>query len=115
MVTNVTSFGRSGLYDWMVQRVTAVIMLAYTLFIVGYLLSHPNLDFSQWQALFENLAMRIFTLLVVVSFAAHAWIGLWCVTTDYIPMTGLRFVVQAGTGLITFIYVAWAVQIIWGI
>lgn len=115
MVTNVTSFGRSGLYDWMIQRVTAVVLLAYTLFIVGYMLFTPDLDFNQWQGLFANLAMRIFTLLAVLSFAAHAWIGLWCVTTDYIPMTGLRFIVQAGTGLLTFIYVTWAIQIIWGV
>jgi succinate dehydrogenase / fumarate reductase membrane anchor subunit len=115
MVTNVTSFGRSGLYDWMFQRVTAVVMLAYTLFIVGYLLLNPDMDYTQWKALFDNLAMRIFSLLLVFSFAAHAWIGLWCVTTDYIPMAGLRILVQAGTGLITFIYVAWAIQIIWGV
>ncbi|EPJ51861.1 MAG: succinate dehydrogenase, hydrophobic membrane anchor protein [Osedax symbiont Rs2] len=99
----------------MIQRVTAVVLLAYTLFIVGFLLLNPDVDFQQWQALFANTAMRIFTLLLVFSFAAHAWIGLWCVTTDYIPMTGLRFLVQAGTGLMTFIYVAWAIHIIWGV
>ncbi|MGA1742679.1 MAG: succinate dehydrogenase, hydrophobic membrane anchor protein, partial [Pseudohongiellaceae bacterium] len=33
MVTNVTSFGRSGLYDWVVQRVSAVILLLYILFL----------------------------------------------------------------------------------
>jgi succinate dehydrogenase / fumarate reductase membrane anchor subunit len=115
MVTNVTSFGRSGLYDWMIQRVTAVVLLAYTLFIVGFLLLTPDLDFNQWESLFKNLAMRIFTLMLVFSFAAHAWIGLWCVTTDYIPMTGLRVVVQCSTGVLTFVYVAWAIQVIWGL
>ena len=33
MVTAVTSFGRSGVSDWLVQRVSAVILLAYFLFI----------------------------------------------------------------------------------
>ncbi len=115
MVTNVTSFGRSGLYDWMIQRLTAVVLLAYTLFIVGFLLLTPDLDYNQWISLFENLAMRIFTLMLVLSFAAHSWIGLWSVTTDYIPMTWLRLSVQSGTGIMTFIYVAWAIQVIWGI
>ena len=115
MVTNVTSFGRSGLYDWIVQRVSAVVLLTYMLFMVGYLLINSDLNFAQWQGLFQNLAMRIFTLLAVLSFAGHAWIGLWCVTTDYIPMKGLRFAVQAGIGLLIFIYVAWAIQIIWGV
>ena len=38
MVTSITSFGRSGLYDWMIQRVTAVILLAYAVFMIGYFL-----------------------------------------------------------------------------
>ncbi len=38
MVTSVTNFGRSGVYDWLVQRVSALVWLAYVLFLVvqGY-------------------------------------------------------------------------------
>ena len=115
MVTSITSFGRSGLYDWMVQRVTAVVLLAYTIFMMGYLLFGSDLDYNQWKSLFECTWMRIFTLLALLSMAAHAWIGLWSVTTDYIKPTGLRFVVQAGCGLLTFIYVVWGIQILWGV
>ena len=39
MVTSVTSMGRSGLYDWLMQRVTAVILLAYFLYIGCVLVS----------------------------------------------------------------------------
>ena len=35
MVTNVTNFSRSGLFDWMVQRVSAVILATYFVFILG--------------------------------------------------------------------------------
>ena len=44
MVTNITSFGRSGLSDWLMQRVSAVILALYTVFVVAYLLFNPNLD-----------------------------------------------------------------------
>ncbi|RPO36063.1 hypothetical protein [Pseudomonas aeruginosa] len=37
MVTNVTNFSRSGLYDWMAQRVSAVVLAAYVIFLLGYL------------------------------------------------------------------------------
>ena len=43
MVTNVTNFSRSGLYDWMAQRVSAVVLAAYFLFLIGYLVAHPGL------------------------------------------------------------------------
>jgi len=114
MVTSITSFGRSGLYDWMFQRVTAVVLLAYTVFIVGYLLMNPELTYGQWHDLFTGTAMRVFTLLALLSMAAHAWIGMWSISTDYIKPTGPRFLFQAACGLLTFIYVVWGVQILWG-
>ncbi len=115
MVTSITSFGRSGLYDWMIQRVSAVVLLGYTIFMMGYLLFNADMDYQQWSTLFNGTAMRIFTLLALLSLAAHAWIGLWSVTTDYIKPTGIRFIVQSGCGLLTFIYVVWGIQILWGV
>lgn len=116
MVTSITSFGRSGLYDWMIQRVSAVVLLAYTIFMLGYLLLNgDNMDYLQWKSLFEATSMRIFTLLALLAMAAHAWIGLWSVTTDYIKPTGIRFLVQSGCGLLTFVYVVWGIQILWGV
>jgi succinate dehydrogenase / fumarate reductase membrane anchor subunit len=43
MVTSVTSFGRSGLYDWLIQRVGGVIMAAYVVFIAVYIDNKPEI------------------------------------------------------------------------
>ncbi|SEQ66720.1 succinate dehydrogenase / fumarate reductase membrane anchor subunit [Amphritea atlantica] len=115
MVTSITSFGRSGLYDWMIQRVTAVVLLAFTVFMIGYMLFNPDLDYQQWKELFECTSMRIFTLMALLSMAAHAWIGMWSISTDYIKPTGIRFLFQSACGLLTFIYVVWGIQILWGV
>lgn len=115
MVTSITSFGRSGLYDWMMQRVTALVLLTYTVFMIGYLLLNPDLGYEQWKELFSCTSMRIYTLLALLSMVAHAWIGMWSVSTDYIKSTGARFVFQSVCGLLAFIYVVWGIQILWGI
>ena len=39
MVTSVTNLSRSGLYDWMAQRVSAVVLAAYFIFLIGYAIS----------------------------------------------------------------------------
>ena len=114
MVTNITSFGRSGLSDWLMQRVSAVILALYTVFIVAFLLFNPNLDYYTWSGLFSQTWMRIFSLLAFVALAAHAWIGLWTVTTDDLKSTRLRVGVQAVIILGIFVYLVWGIQILWG-
>lgn len=115
MVASVTNLGRSGVYDWLIQRVSAVVLAAYTVFMIGFLLFNPDLTYAQWSGLFDSTLMRIFSLLTLLSFGAHAWIGLWTVSTDYIKPAGTRFLFQAACGLVMFAYVVWGVQILWGL
>lgn len=122
MVTNVTNLSRSGLYDWMVQRVSAVLLAAYVLFLLGYLIFNPGLTHADWQGLFSQNWMRIFSLLTLVALSVHAWVGMWTISTDYLtPMalgnsaTIVRFLFQAVCGLAMFVLFVWGVQILWGI
>ncbi|WP_163560451.1 succinate dehydrogenase, hydrophobic membrane anchor protein [Halomonas sp. NO4] len=114
MVTNITNLGRSGLSDWLIQRVSAVILALYTLFIVLYLLFNPGLDYATWSGLFAQTWMRIFTLLALISIAAHAWVGLWTVTTDYLKSTGVRVGAQIVIILAIFVFLVWGIQVLWG-
>lgn len=120
MVTAVTSMGRSGLYDWLMQRVSAVILVSYFLY-VGLVLA-GGIDYAGWKALYDQTWMRVFSLLALLSLGIHAWVGLWAVFTDYLTerMLGsigniLRFLAQAVSGVIMFTYVVWGIQILWGL
>ena len=115
MVTNVTNLGRSGLYDWMIQRVTAVVLAFYSVFILGFLILNPDLNYAQWSEFFNSTSVRIFSLLALLSLGAHAWVGLWTISTDYLKAMVLRFLFQAVCGLVMFIYVVWGIQILWGL
>ena len=120
MVTAVTSMGRSGLYDWLMQRVTAVILLAYFL-LLGWVLI-GGIDYASWKALYSQTWMRVFSLLALLSLGMHAWVGLWAVFSDYLTerlmgTTGnvLRFIAQVVCATIMFTYVVWGIQILWGL
>ena len=119
MVTSVTSFGRSGLSDWLLQRVSAVVLLAYFVFIAFTLAG--GIDYVGWKAVFGQTWVRIFSLLAILSLATHAWIGMWVVLTDYLTerLMGtkgnvLRFCFQVLCSLTIFVYVVWTIQILWG-
>ena len=122
MVTNVTSFGRSGLYDWLIQRVSAVVLLLYILFLAFVLITTPEMQFPDWQAFFGKTSVRIFSMLALLSLCAHAWIGMWTIATDYLTPATLgahaskvRLLFELGCIIILFVYFIWCIQILWGI
>lgn len=109
MVSNVTSLTGNGLKDWLVQRATAVWFAGYSLFLLGFLILHPQLDFSQWQALFHSPWFKISSIMALAAISLHAWVGIWTVLTDYIKCTMLRIAAQ-------MFVLAWLLgQFIWGL
>lgn len=103
-----------GARDWLAQRVTAVVMLVYTLFLLAVLVSLPALDYVHWSALWGLAIMRYATVLFVISVLVHAWIGVRNIFMDYIKDTGLRLVLYVIVILALILYGAWTVQILWG-
>jgi succinate dehydrogenase / fumarate reductase membrane anchor subunit len=129
MVTAVTNLGRSGLSDWLVQRLSAVVLLAYTLCLGSFIVCNPDVSYEQWQGLFQTTPMRVFSMLALLSLVAHAWIGLWAVSTDYLiervlyiklgagiaaKANLLRGLFQIACGLVVFTYLIWGIEIFWG-
>ena len=122
MVTNVTSFGRSGLADFVLQRVSAVVLGLYGLCLVGFFLVTPNVDHAAFVGFLDSLTMKAFTTLAVVALAMHAWIGMWTVGTDYIRghSFGRGHTVYLATYQVVclgaiFVYLLWPLSVVWQI
>jgi len=114
MVTNILNYGRSGVADWVVQRFSALILAAYTVVMVSWLaVNGGDLTFAQWQGFMGQTWVRIFTLLTVLAFAGHAWIGLWTVATDYMKKGVVRVAFLGGVASSLFVYVVWGISILW--
>lgn len=113
MVSTITNFSRNGLSDWLVQRISAVLIGAYFVFIAAYFLCHPDINYQQWHALFSATFMKISTFLVVLSICAHAWVGLWTVFTDYVKCACLRIILEVLLILLLLTYVIWSICILW--
>lgn len=122
MVSSITSLGGKGAYDWLVQRVSAVILLAWILVVGGFILVTDDMSALQWQALFNHGWMRMFSLVALLSLCAHAWVGMWTVSTDYLTRavlgkaaTAVRLLFQLACLGVLFVYFVWCVQILWSI
>ncbi len=120
MVTQVLSLTRSGLADFVIQRVTAVVLAAYTFCMLGFFLTAAPLDHAALSAFFLSTPMQVFSTLAILSTIAHGWIGMWTIGTDYLRpahigglATAIRFVYQMVCLLALFVYLLWALRLIW--
>ena len=102
-----------GLRDWLLQRITAVIIASYTVMLLVVLLFNGNFSYDNWAGLFSNIAMKVFTLVALFSLFFHAWIGMRDLWMDYVKSTGLRLTLMVVTVLWLMLCAVWSVQILW--
>ncbi len=113
MVKRVVVGAHYGLRDWLAQRVTAVVMVIFTVIFLGALVTHSPMDFTHWKALFNHGAMRVLTQLFFLSLFYHAWIGMRDILMDYIQPTGARLFLEVAVILALVGYAIWSISILW--
>jgi succinate dehydrogenase / fumarate reductase, membrane anchor subunit len=115
MVRRVIVGAHYGLRDWLVQRVSAVVMALYTLLFVVILIVAPPRHYGAWKGLFAAQPMKLATFLFLVSLFLHAWIGLRDILMDYIQPTGLRLGLQVVAIMWLVACAGWSLQILWSV
>ncbi len=115
MVNRVVVGAHYGLKDWLAQRVSAVVMALYALWMFGILLVCPPNDFAAWRGLFAYEGVKAVTFVFLVSLFWHAWIGVRDILMDYIQPTGLRLLLQVLVIVALVGYAGWSIQILWSI
>jgi succinate dehydrogenase / fumarate reductase membrane anchor subunit len=104
-----------GLRDWLAQRIKAVILVLYTLVLLGWLFALPELTYGSWAGMFASTWMKVLTLLALVSLFWHAWVGVRDIFMDYIKPTGLRLFLLIATIVALTGYAIWAIMILWSV
>jgi succinate dehydrogenase membrane anchor subunit len=105
---------RYGLADWLMQRLTAVVMALYTPVIVICLLMHKPNTFSAWQAMFGTTFLKLATILFIAALIYHAWIGIRDIVMDYLKPASVRLTALFLIGFFLIACFAWSVAILWG-
>lgn len=115
MVTNQAALKRNGVQDFVSLRTTALVIFAFTIYMLCFFLTTPTVTFEIWQGLFASLWMKVFTFATLVSIMIHVRIGLWQVLTDYVKNPGLRATIQFLLNLLAFGYSVVGLFVLWGV
>ncbi|WP_286232717.1 succinate dehydrogenase, hydrophobic membrane anchor protein [Thalassotalea sediminis] len=115
MVNNAATVGRSGVHDFILLRASAVLLAAYTLYLLGFFVTTPEITFDIWQGFFANICTKVFTVLALFALLIHAWIGVWQVLSDYVKPAFLRGVLQFLFAVLLLAYLITGFLTVWGV
>lgn len=104
-----------GLRDWLAQRVTAILMVVYTVTLLVSFLTGNNFSYEGWAGLFAQQWFKLFSLVTLFGLFFHAWVGVRDIWMDYVKSVGLRLTLQVATIVWLIACAAWSVQILWSV
>ncbi len=115
MVSNASALGRNGVHDWLLIRASALVIVLYVIYIVGFVATVGDMTYPIWRSFFALSLTKVFTLLTLFAILIHAWIGMWQVLTDYIKPLALRLMLQLAIVVALLVYVIYGTVVVWGV
>ncbi|MEO8346152.1 MAG: succinate dehydrogenase, hydrophobic membrane anchor protein [Betaproteobacteria bacterium] len=103
----------SGLRAWMVQRVTAVYMLFFIVFMLGHFILDPPQSYLAWHGWMMSSGISITASIFFAALFAHAWVGLRDVIMDYIHPITLRVLMLVSLAFGLTGVGVWVIRILW--
>ncbi len=112
MVKRIVTGAHYGLRDWLVQRLSAVVMLVFTV-VAGLRIVAAEPGYEGWSGVFEPDWMRVALFVFLLSVLYHAWIGVRDIYMDYIQPVSIRLTLHTLTVLALVAYAGWVFELVW--
>ncbi|MBB5020020.1 succinate dehydrogenase / fumarate reductase membrane anchor subunit [Chitinivorax tropicus] len=115
MVNRVVVGAHYGLKDWLAQRITAALMLAYVVVLVALLFCASGQGYEGWKALFQQTWVRVFSTVTMIALLYHAWVGVRDIWMDYVKPVSVRLTLHVLTILWLVGCFVYSVKVLWGV
>ena len=102
----------TGLRAWLVQRVSAVCMLLFIVFVLFHFLFDPPRSYLAWHGWIMSPVVSVAVFLFFAALSMHVWVGIRDVVMDYMRSVALRVATLALLGFSLLTIAAWVVRIL---
>ncbi len=101
-----------GLRDWLLQRLTAIYLGLFLVYLLVHFLLQPQHTFQEWHDWVTQPVMVIATALFILAVLIHGWVGMRDVVLDYVHAISLRLSILSLIGLTLVGSGLWALRIL---
>ncbi len=101
-----------GLRTWLLQRISAVYLGVFLVYVLIHFWFNPYPDYEAWRGWVASPVVSIAAAGFILALLIHGWVGLRDVTLDYIHHLGLRLGVLTLVALLLIGCGFWAMRIL---
>ena len=76
MRVHASGSAQFGLSEWLLQRVSALYLAGFVVWLALWLVLSPPADYSAWKTWFGQGTVRLAFALAILSALVHAWVGM---------------------------------------
>jgi succinate dehydrogenase / fumarate reductase, membrane anchor subunit len=104
----------SGIQAWLIQRLSAVYLLGFSLYLLFHFIFFPPSDHGAWLAWLNTPLVATAWSLFFVALLIHAWVGIRDVILDYVHSLALRLLLLSAVGMALIGAGLWLLRILFG-
>ena len=112
MVGKIVVGAGFGFKGWLLQRVSAFLILTYILYAVAMLLYIQPSSHSDWVGFFNSTVTKYLTLLAFLATFYHAWVGSKDIIMDYVKPTLIKLSLYITLITVFSFYLIWITDIL---
>ena len=101
-----------GLRDWLLQRLTAIYLGIFLVYLLLHFPLHPQHSFQQWHDWVTQPARIIAAALFILAVLVHGWVGMRDVVLDYVHAISLRLAILTLIGVLLVTCGIWALRVL---
>ena len=105
-----------GINSWLQQRVTALLMLIFGLWLLGlvfYIGFKADASLESWHLIMSMLWVKLITQLFFIALVLHVWIGVRDIWMDYVTSNALRLLLHVLTIIWLVATLIYSIHVIW--
>lgn len=102
----------NGLGDWLLQRVSALYIVGYLVYLAIWFTLFPVNSYQAWLLWFGSGIVRASFGVFIISLVVHSWVGMRSVYMDYLHPFWLRFLVTSATAIGLLVLLLWSARIL---
>ncbi len=102
----------SGLQAWLLQRLSAIYMSAFLVYLAYFLVANSPLSYQLWYEWILSPFTHVFFVLFFLALITHAWVGARDIILDYVKPFALKLALLSIVMLLCIALGIWAFFVI---